>query len=453
MSETTVTNCTAVNFITHQLQMQWYVTATRSDGGEKLRMPFYLRPMPSVPAVPTIAAQNFSGIMPASTGGQVGIAGVTRIEHSFEVSSSGYRIDARLDWTAQEAEDMDFYLFGPDGKEVTHSAIFGGPEQFSATITKPGTYKYRVEGFANGPVQYTIVGSLFSGPQPPTLNNLTGDFVNAAGDQVDFDGTVNLSWTRRDSDQGYEIEQSTDYKDGSGNLIPDDQKNWANIAALNANTSSYNVTGLGDGRYFFRIHALTPGQIGKYVTAGSAATGIVVSGRTQVDITNLVQVKIVGGTFGSAPTMNVTLTNKAAQTYLPLVEMKVVRISSLSGGVVLTNADNSKTGKDAANAALFDYSRQIGADEAFSGQEETGQRTLNFSNPAQEQFTFDAAVTAYQGSGGGASQASGGSGSSGSQSSSGTGGITGLLTSGKAVLRFTYNPLTKSVLVQLVALK
>jgi len=453
MSETTVTNCTAVNFITHQLQMQWYVTATRSDGGEKLRMPFYLRPMPSVPAVPTIAAQNFSGIMPASTGGQVGIAGVTRIEHSFEVSSSGYRIDARLDWTAQEAEDMDFYLFGPDGKEVTHSAIFGGPEQFSATITKPGTYKYRVEGFANGPVQYTIVGSLFSGPQPPTLNNLIGDFVNAAGDQVDFDGTVTLGWTKRDSDQAYEIEQSTDYKDDAGNVIPDDQKNWTNIAALNANTSSYNVTGLADGRYFFRIHALTPGQIGKYVTVGSAATGIVVSGRTQVDITNLVQVKIVGGTFGSAPTMNVTLTNKAAQTYLPLVEMKVVRISSLSGGVVLTNADNSKTGKDAANAALFDYSRQIGADEAFSGQEETGQRTLNFSNPAQEQFTFDAAVTAYQGSGGGASQASGGSGSSGSQSSSGAGGITGLLTSGKAVLRFTYNPLTKSVLVQLVALK
>ena len=213
------------------------------------------------------------------------------------------------------------------------------------------------------------------------------------------------------------------------------------------------MSGLGDGRYFFRIRALTPGQIGKYVTAGSAATGIVVSGRTQVDITNLVQVKIVGGTFGSAPTMNVTLTNKAAQTYLPLVEMKVVRISSLSGGVVLTNAENGKTGKDAANAALFDYSRQIGSDEAFTAQEETTQKTLNFSNPVQEQFTFDAAVTAYQGSGGGASQASGGSGSSGSQSTSGTGGITGLLTSGKAVLRFTYNPLTKSVLVQLVALK
>ena len=453
MSETSVTNCTTVNFITHQLQMQWYVTATRSDGGEKLRMPFYLRPIPSVPAVPTIAPQNFSGIMPASTGGLVPVAGVSRIEHTFQVSSSVYRIDARLDWTAQEAEDLDFYLIGPDGKEVTHSAIFGGPEQFSATITKPGTYIYRVEGFANGPVQYTIVGSLFSGPPAPTLNNLTGDFVNAAGDQVDFDGNATLSWTKRDSDQGYEIEESTDYRDKDGNIIPDDQKNWIILADVSASTSSYDVSGLADGRYFFRIRALTPGQIGKYVTAGSPATSIVVSGRTQVDITSLVQVKIVGGTFGSAPTMNVTLTNKAAQTYLPLVEMKVVRISSLSGGVVLTNADNGKTGKDAANAALFDYSKKIGSDEAFTGQEETGQRTLNFSNPAQEQFIFDAAVTAYQGSGGSASQASGSSGSSGAQSSSGTAGITGLLTSGKAVLRFTYNPLTKSVLVQLVALK
>jgi len=141
------------------------------------------------------------------------------------------------------------------------------------------------------------------------------------------------------------------------------------------------------------------------------------------------------------------------KTYLPLVEMKVVRISSLSGGVVLTNADNGRTGKDAANAALFDYSRQIGSDEAFTGQEETGQRTLNFSNPAQEQFTFDAAVTAYQGSGGSSGNITAPSENPGTQPSSGSGGITGLLTSGKAVLRFTYNPLTKSVLVQLVALK
>jgi subtilisin family serine protease len=453
MSETTVTNCTSVNFITHQLQMQWYLTATRSDGGEKIRMPFYLRPMPSIPAVPTTAPQNFSGIMPASTGGQVPVAGVSRIEHTFAVSSNVYRIDARLDWTAQEAEDMDFYLIGPDGKEVTHSAIFGGPEQISATITKPGTYTYRVEGFANGPVQYTIVGTLFSGPLPPTVNQLTGDFVNAAGEQIDFDGNITLSWTKRDSDQGYEIEQSSDYKDNDGNIIPEDQKTWTIIADVSATTSSYTVTGLGDGHYFFRVRAITPGQIGKYVTAPSPMNPIVVSPRTQVDITNLVQVKIVGGTFGSAPTMNVTLTNKAAQTYLPLVEMKVVRISSLSGGVVLTNADNGRTGKDAANAALFDYSRQIGSDEAFTGQEETGQRTLNFSNPAQEQFTFDAAVTAYQGSGGSSGNITAPSENPGTQPSSGSGGITGLLTSGKAVLRFTYNPLTKSVLVQLVALK
>jgi hypothetical protein len=151
--------------------------------------------------------------------------------------------------------------------------------------------------------------------------------------------------------------------------------------------------------------------------------------------------------------MNVTLKNNASQVYLPLLEMKVVRISSLSGGVVLTNADNGRTGKDATNAALFDYSRQLGSDELFSSQEETGQRTLNFSNPAQEQFTFDAAVTAYQGSAGSSSSSSSSSGSSGTQSSGGTGGITGLLTSGKAVLRFTYNPLTKSVIVQLVSLK
>jgi len=453
MSESSVTNCTSVNFITHQLQMQWYVTATRSDGGEKLRMPFYLRPVPSAAATSSVTPQNFSGILPAGAGGATAVGGVTRIEHSFDVSASVYRIDARLDWTAQEALDVDFYLIGPDGNEVTHSAIFGGPEQFSAAVSQPGTYKFRVEGYTNGPVQYTIAGSLFSGPQPPTLSALTGDFVNAAGDQIDFDGNVTLSWGHRDGDQGYEVEKSTDYKDQAGNVIPDDQKTWTILGDVNGSTTSYNVTGLADGRYFFRVHAITAGVIGKYVTPGSAAGSIVVAARTQVDITNLVQVKIVGGTFGSAPTMNVTLKNNASQVYLPLLEMKVVRISSLSGGVVLTNADNGRTGKDATNAALFDYSRQLGSDELFSSQEETGQRTLNFSNPAQEQFTFDAAVTAYQGSAGSSSSSSSSSGSSGTQSSGGTGGITGLLTSGKAVLRFTYNPLTKSVIVQLVSLK
>jgi subtilisin family serine protease len=454
MSESTVTNCTSVNFITHQLQMQWYVTATRSDGGEKLRMPFYLRPVPSAAATSSVSPQSFSGILPAGTSGALTVNGVTRIEHSFEVTSSVYRIDARLDWTGQEALDLDFYLIGPDGNEVTHSAIFGGPEQFTATVHQPGTYKYRVEGYANGPVQYTIAGSLISGPQPPALSPLTGDFANAAGDQIDFDGNVTLRWGHRDGDQGYEIEQSTDYKDEAGNVIPDDEKTWTLIASVNGNTTSYNISGLADGRYFFRAHSLTAGVIGKYVTPGSTATSIVVAARTQVDITSLVQVKIVSGTFGSAPTMNVTLKNNGGETYLPLAEMKVVRISSLSGGVAVTNADNGKSGKDATNAALFDYSRQIGSDEMFSPQEETGQRTLNFTNPAQEQFTFDAAVTAYQGARNGGGVQAAEAGASGSQTSSGTtGGITGLLTSGKAVLRFTYNPLTKSVLVSLVALK
>ena len=452
MSETTVTNCTSVNFITHQIQLQWYVTASRSDGGEKLRMPFYLRPVPSVPATPTITPQNFSGIVPASAGGVVGIGGVTRIEHSFQVSSSVYRIHARLDYTAQNAEDMDFYLFGPDGKEVTHSAIFGGPEEFDATVSKPGTYKYRVEGFANGPVQYTIAGSLFAGPPPPALQTIPGDFTNAAGDHVDFDGNVTLNWTPRSGDQGFEIEKSTDYKDGSGNIIPDDQKTWTTIGSVNGTTGSFNVTGLTDGRYFFRIHALTAGQIGQYVTAGSAATSVVVGQRTLVDITSFVKAN-VSGSIGTTSIIDVTLLNKGTQTYLPLVDMNVVGISSASGTVVITNADNQKNGTSVTNAALFGYSQKIGADEIFSPQELTGKRTITFSNSASEMFTFQVLVTAYQGSPGSSSSTGGGSGGASQQSSSTVPGLPNLLTSGKSVLQFTVNPLTNSIAVQLVSLR
>ncbi|MFS8086365.1 MAG: hypothetical protein ACMG6H_12105, partial [Acidobacteriota bacterium] len=439
----TIVNGSSVTFNTRQMQMQWYVTATRSGSGEKLRMPFYLRPSPSLPANPVVTPQNFSGIMPAGDAGQQLVSGVTYIDVPFTVNPGTYRIDARLDYTAQAVEDMDFYLYGPDGKEVTHSAISGGPEQFSTIVSQTGTYKYRIVGFANGPVQYTIAGSLFSGPAAPTMQTIPGDFTNAAGDNVDFDGSFNVQWTPQGSELGFELEKSTD------------NENWDFVADLGAGTASYAVSNQADGQYFYRVRGLTPGQIGQYVTAASSSVKVVVSSRTKVNITNqisypLSNVSLVNGVWQQ----DVSLVNNSTQTYLPLVDFNVIGIQSVSGTVKVINADNGKDGKSSANAALFDFSQKLGADQMFTTGETSGPRTIRFQDSNFEMFTWDVVATAYVGTGGSSSSSSSSSGSSQS-APSGSGSPGSLLPLSKvtAVMRFTANPLTKTVTAQLISVK
>jgi minor extracellular serine protease Vpr len=443
ISEAPVTNCNTVNFTVRKMQMQWYVTATRSGSGEKLRMPFYLRPTPSLPANPVITPQNFSGILPGGDAAQQLVSGVTYIDQTFTVSPGVYRIDARLDYTAQSVEDLDFYLYGPDDKEVAHSAISGGPEQFSADISQPGNYRYRIVGYANGPVQYTIAAQLFAGPAAPTMQTIPGDYTNATGDHVDFDGAFDLRWTPQGGEQGFEIEQSTD------------NQNWSLLADVGAGATSYSLSNQASGTYYFRIRGLAAGAIGQYVTTPSTATSIVVDQRSKVDITSLVSravsnVSINANVFQ----LDLALTNNSAQNYLPLVDLNVIGYSSGSGTIRAINADNGKSGTSPANPALFGYSQKIGSDQIFSANEVTSARTLRFQDNAQELFTFDAVVTAYVSAGGSSSSSSSSStSSSASPPSSGSPSTAGILKQINAVMRFTANPLTKTVTVQLVSLK
>ena len=52
-----------------QIQMQWFVTARRSDGGQSLRMPFFFRPGPSMPSQPVVVTTEHTDIMPAGDAG------------------------------------------------------------------------------------------------------------------------------------------------------------------------------------------------------------------------------------------------------------------------------------------------------------------------------------------------------------------------------------------------
>jgi hypothetical protein len=182
---------------------------------------------------------------------------------------------------------------------------------------------------------------------------------------------------------------------------------------------------------------------------------VLVDRRSKVDITSLVSravsnVSLSGGVFQ----LDLSMTNNSSQTYVPFVDLNVVGIGSTSGTVKVINADNSKDGKSAANAALFGYSQKLGADQQFMPAEVSGARTLRFQDSASELFTFDAVVTAYLSTGNRGDGGSAGGTSvlpAGGQPSGGSSGV--LLNQVTAVMRFTANPITKTVSVQLVSLR
>ncbi|MDX1570492.1 MAG: hypothetical protein R3200_08405, partial [Xanthomonadales bacterium] len=156
--------------------------------------------------------------------------------------------------------------------------------------------------------------------------------------------------------------------------------------------------------------------------------------------TSISNVSFAGGVFE----FDLDLTNTHPNNdYLPLVEFKIVKIASSSGTVEVINADNGGDGTHPQNAALFDYSDQLGSDSVFSVGETTGTRHLQFADPAAELFTFKARVTAYTGD---AAATNGEPAAAGSESGS-AGDDPDTLTQ---LLEFTVNPLTGSVIVELV---
>jgi hypothetical protein len=299
----------------------------------------------------------------------------------------------------------------------------------------------RVSGFLAANCGFTLNSKQFKGTlAAPAAQTIAGDFVDAQGQQVDFDGSVNFQWIPAGGELGFEIEKTTP-----------DNPDWQFVADVDAGTTSYAFPNLANGQYSFRVRGIQPGQIGKYITQPSNAVAVLVDQRSKVDITSLVSramsnVLYTGGVFQ----LDLTLTNNSAQSYVPLVDLNVVGITSGTGSVRVINADNLKSGTSLANAALFGYSQKIGSDQIFSSSEVSAPRTLRFQDNASEMFTYDAMVTAYLAAGG--SSAPAGAASS-SQASSGSDPTSGLLKPVTALMRFTANPLTKTVTVQLVSLK
>jgi subtilisin family serine protease len=433
-----------VRDITSNIEMQFYVVAQNAGGA--LRMPFYMQLTPTAPQGGSMLQRiNATGSILVGDDNSQLIEGVDSQSFPITADAPGAALDVTLtfDQAVDGAyPDLDFYLYDPAGNEVTHSGNGGGPEQITTTLGAPGTYILRVTGWVTAATDFTISGTISRAAQPPVLTPINGEYIDAQGHVVDFDGAYNLSWQSVSGAQQYEIEQSTD------------GTNYSVLADVPASQPGYALSSQADGTHYYRVRALTPGQIGYYVTPPSSSQSIIVDHRSLVDITNQVKtivsnVSLTGGVFS----LDLTMTNNTPSTnYVPFVQLNVINITSTSGTVRMNNADNGGSGLGASNPALFDYSNQLGPDQVFSAAETTSARTLRFADSASELFQFDVNASAFLNSSNGAngSQSTQSTGSSGNGSTQGGLSLPGinLLTAKK--IHFTVNPLTKSVSAQLV---
>src|SRR6185369_17310481 len=131
---------------------------------------------------------------------------------------------------------------------IATSGVSGGPEHIKVTITTPGTYTWRVTGFANAPAtSYTLTTTRTLGSTPPVAQAIAGEFTDAQGTAVDFDGNFTLSWQGDSGETGYEVERSTD------------GTNYQTIGTTMARQTSVALTDQPNGNLSYRVRALTPG--------------------------------------------------------------------------------------------------------------------------------------------------------------------------------------------------
>lgn len=420
---------------------QWYVYAERADGGATLRMPFHLRPTGSLPAGSAgTETETFQGTILAGDQNLGLVEGVTFNNHEVGADASVLRLSADLEFpqiVEGSVPDLDLFVFGPDGEEVASSTNPGGPESVSFRVDDFGTYTFQVRGWLNVATDYTLAVEKDIGGAPPGLDAIDGEYVNAGGQAVDFDGNYTVNWTAPEGNvQAYEVEESVN----GGPFEP--------VTQVDADTTSLEVTGKDNGTYAYRVRAMYPGQIGFFVSAPSNEESVVVDHRQQVDITADTKTAISNVSFaGGVFEFDLRLTNQSANDYVPLVEFNVVEINSASGNVEAINADNGGSGTSENDPALYDYSGQLG-DEVFASGETSGARHLAFANPDAELFTFRAVVTAYERTGGAA--AGDGSSTDGSEAESSEEEMG--LESITQVLEFTVSPLTGTVAVSLIDL-
>lgn len=79
-------------------------------------------------------------------------------------------LDVSISWPATadpEAQDWDFFLYGPDGTPVGSGATLANPEKITIPDPKPGTYTLEANNYLGGTAEYDWSGTVgFRNPDP-----------------------------------------------------------------------------------------------------------------------------------------------------------------------------------------------------------------------------------------------------------------------------------------------
>ena len=199
-------------------QAQWYVTANRSDGGQRLRMPFYYR------AVTPAATMTASVLNPASDA-EVSGAPPVDINGSYSLSYSSVG-SAPAKFRIEEQKDG-----GPFSLLADVPASQGS---FPVTARGNGNYTYRVAGlFA---VQYGFLKGPYSTTQTVQVDRrLESDvtsMIQTAISNVSFAGTV------------FEFDQTLKNTTSGRSILPPLR---LSITAIQSTTGTVRVSNADDG--------------------------------------------------------------------------------------------------------------------------------------------------------------------------------------------------------------
>jgi len=227
-------------------QAQWYIVASRTDGGQNLRMPFYYR---AVTPTLTMAAPTLSPAAGIEVGGNppIDINGSYSLPYSFSASP------APAKFRVEEQQNA--------GAFAVLSDVPASQTTFAISGRGNGTYNYRVAGlFA---VQYGMLQGPYSASQTVQVDRrIESDvtsIIQTAVSNVNFAATV------------FEFDQTLKNTTGSTTILPSlrfsitaIQSTTGTVRASNADNSGNGVTSAALWDYSNTLgadRALTAGEI------------------------------------------------------------------------------------------------------------------------------------------------------------------------------------------------
>jgi subtilisin family serine protease len=413
------------------------------------------------PGNPDFSASYSFGAIPVS--GVIGSSTHSQSVNIHDISggegAGTYRLNASnvrfVDGTSLQVNFTD-----ESGNHVSEVTVpEGGSASFTVnlvvngeTITSPTQAQWyvtasRTDGKQNlrMPFYFRAIAPTINTPAP-NLNG-TGGHELGGNPPIDINGAYQLQYAKPATGT-----QPTQYRVQES---ADNGATWTTLADVPASQTTFDISERVNGSYSYRVIGLVPVQHGLYLTAPSTTRNVLVDRRLESDVTALIKGAMVSNSMsfaGSVMQFDWTLKNKSGDTTIyPPLQFSITSIQSRSGTVRVANAENS--GDGVATPATFDYTSAAGADLAPG--EVSGAKTLKFNNPDSEMFDFTVVVRGHLRDASGGVQAGGaGSSPSGGESGSGQGSagqgtnVAGQnlpLTAPQSVLKFSVNPLTRSV--------